>query len=132
MGAVGNDVEGAHASGATRDTHRAAIESDISPDHDYGAAGGALPGRRGSVPTEEVAPRPWLALVAAAQLLTSTALVGEVPRYRYPVDPFIWIVAGIGVSAILVGAWSVARRFTGARRARVRAPVPVVGDPSAG
>ena len=73
----------------------------------------------------------WLALVAAAQLLASTALVGEVPRYRYPVDPFIWVVAGIGISAIVIGVWSVARRFIGARGASVNPPVPVIGDPTA-
>ncbi|HEX3247576.1 MAG TPA: glycosyltransferase family 39 protein [Chloroflexota bacterium] len=74
----------------------------------------------------------WLALVAAAQLLASTALVGEVPRYRYPVDPFIWIVAGIGASAIVVGAWSVARRFMTAPAAPAHQPIPATGDPTTG
>jgi 4-amino-4-deoxy-L-arabinose transferase-like glycosyltransferase len=74
----------------------------------------------------------WLALVAAAQLLASTALVGEVPRYRYPVDPFIWIVAGIGVSAIVVGIGSLARRLTAWRRRDARTPATAVGGPSAG
>jgi hypothetical protein len=74
----------------------------------------------------------WLALVAAAQLLASTALVGEVPRYRYPVDPFIWIVAAIGVSAIIVGAGAVARRFMTAPGAPAHQPIPATGDPTTG
>jgi hypothetical protein len=63
----------------------------------------------------------WLSLVAAAQLLASTALVGEVPRYRYPVDPFIWVVAGIGLLALVLGVRSLARRLAGARQAEARA-----------
>jgi hypothetical protein len=66
-------------------------------------------------------PAAWLTLVAAVQLLASTALVGEVPRYRYPVDPFIWIVSGIGVAAAVVAARSMARRLGGFRRADARA-----------
>jgi hypothetical protein len=64
----------------------------------------------------------WLTLVAAAQLLASTALVGEVPRYRYPVDSFIWIVAGIGVLAIVLAARSMAQRVGHSRRAEARSP----------
>jgi hypothetical protein len=64
----------------------------------------------------------WLTLVAAAQLVASTALVGEVPRYRYPVDPFIWTVCGVGLLAIVLGARAVARRFASTRRAAAASP----------
>jgi 4-amino-4-deoxy-L-arabinose transferase-like glycosyltransferase len=63
----------------------------------------------------------WLTLVAAAQLLASTALVGEVPRYRYPVDPFIWTVSGIGLMAVVLSLRSLARRVGSPRRSQARA-----------
>lgn len=51
----------------------------------------------------------WLAFVVAAQLVASTALVGEVPRYRYPVDPLIWLIAAMGVATVLAAIQSLAR-----------------------
>jgi 4-amino-4-deoxy-L-arabinose transferase-like glycosyltransferase len=41
-------------------------------------------------------PALFLALVVLTILLVSAALVGEVPRYRYPVDPLIAILVGGG------------------------------------
>jgi hypothetical protein len=64
----------------------------------------------------------WLTLVAAAQLVASTALVGEVPRYRYPVDPFIWTVCGIGLLAVVLGVRAVVRKFGNTRQAEAPAP----------
>ncbi|MFN0072326.1 MAG: ArnT family glycosyltransferase [Chloroflexota bacterium] len=65
----------------------------------------------------------WLVLVVAAQLVASTALVGEVPRYRYPVDPFIWVVSGFGLILVANGIIAAVRRFTGMRLRPMRTAV---------
>lgn len=55
----------------------------------------------------------WLGLVVVTHLLSSTALVGEVPRYRYPVDPLITILAGLGIVAAANAALWVQRCLRG-------------------
>ncbi len=45
------------------------------------------------------------ALAVLVLLAASAALVGDVPRYRYPIDPFIYVMAaggGVAIGALLV------------------------------
>ena len=50
------------------------------------------------------------ALVTLILLAASAALVGDVPRYRYPLDPFIYVVAAGGLTTMVALAWSLVRR----------------------
>ena len=55
-------------------------------------------------------PALFLAAVVGITLLISAALVGEVPRYRYPLDPLIGVLAAGGYSWALGAAWAGLRR----------------------
>lgn len=60
----------------------------------------------------------WLVLGAAAALLfASVALVGNVPRYRYPVDPLLAVLATGGLCAAALMVW---RAVGGVRLSRLR------------
>jgi hypothetical protein len=55
-------------------------------------------------------PALFLAAVVGITLLISAALVGEVPRYRYPLDPLIGVLAVGGYAWALRAAWAGLRR----------------------
>jgi hypothetical protein len=52
-----------------------------------------------------------LGFAIVSGLVTAAALSGATPRFRYPYDPMIWTLAGIGVT----GAVDLVRRLTGLR-----------------
>jgi 4-amino-4-deoxy-L-arabinose transferase-like glycosyltransferase len=57
-----------------------------------------------------------LVLLVVALIVPSTALVGYVPRYRYPADPFLAVLVGAGLAGLLqLAPRSV--RFVGRRSA---------------
>jgi len=70
------------------------------------------------------------ALVVLVLLAASAALVGDVPRYRYPLDPLLYVVAAGGLTSTLglaltwLGRRGIWHTPDGARRA----PVPRVGE----
>lgn len=59
-------------------------------------------------------------LVTFALIAASVALVGEVPRYRYPVDPLMYMLAAGGLASLLGLALRLARRLRGTSPTRVR------------
>jgi 4-amino-4-deoxy-L-arabinose transferase-like glycosyltransferase len=63
------------------------------------------------------------ALVVLVLLVASAALVGDVPRYRYPIDPLLYAVAAGGLTSLLGLALALTRRAAslGARASRRRA-----------
>lgn len=73
------------------------------------------------------AARPALYFILGAPLvlLASVAIVGGVPRYRYPLDPLISVAATGGATWLLSAAASTVRAR---RRARPAAPRPVVAS----
>ena len=50
-------------------------------------------------------------LSALAVVLLSAALIGDVSRYRYPVDPLLYVLAAGGVGVALAAALGLARRL---------------------
>jgi len=56
-------------------------------------------------------------LVSFALIAASVALVGEVPRYRYPVDPLLYVLAAGGAATIVEVALAAARRSRKSPRA---------------
>jgi 4-amino-4-deoxy-L-arabinose transferase-like glycosyltransferase len=74
------------------------------------------------VPAHRPALLPFL--VAFVLIAASAALVGDVPRYRYPVDPLMYVMAAGGlVGLVSVGAWA-ARLAPGARAGKPPTPRP--------
>jgi hypothetical protein len=63
--------------------------------------GGILLALALSIPRPEYRPAIFLAAVVGIILLVSAALVGEVPRYRYPLDPLISVLAAGGYAGTL-------------------------------
>ena len=59
-----------------------------------------------------------LGLAALALVLAGAALIGEVPRYRYPADPLLAVLAGGGVGATLAVSAELVGRLRRGRVAR--------------
>ena len=68
------------------------------------------------------------ALVVLTLLATSAALVGDVPRYRYPLDPLAYAVAAGGLTTLVSAAFGVARRIGARTPAGPRASRPLAGS----
>jgi hypothetical protein len=66
-------------------------------------------------------PTALLLLTILALVFPSAALVGYVPRYRYPADPLLAILAGGGIVALVHVTAALRRRAT-----RGRVPLPLV------
>jgi 4-amino-4-deoxy-L-arabinose transferase-like glycosyltransferase len=69
----------------------------------------------GAVAASRARLRPALlpALVTWALIAASVALVGEVPRYRYPVDPLMYVLAAGGLASAVGLVLAGARRLRG-------------------
>jgi 4-amino-4-deoxy-L-arabinose transferase-like glycosyltransferase len=70
-------------------------------------------------------PRPALlpALVVLVLLAASAALVGDVPRYRYPIDPLLYAVAAGGLTSLAGLGLAAARRVRADLGARASGPL---------
>jgi 4-amino-4-deoxy-L-arabinose transferase-like glycosyltransferase len=62
--------------------------------------------------------------VALILLATSAALVGDVPRYRYPVDPLMYALAAGGIVGTIGLAWRALGRLRRGRPALTATPAP--------
>ncbi|MFN8635103.1 MAG: glycosyltransferase family 39 protein [Chloroflexota bacterium] len=62
-------------------------------------------------------------LVGFVLISVSAMLVGDVPRYRFPVDPLMYAMAAGGLTGLISLAWRLARR----PRLTTAAPSPVPG-----
>jgi hypothetical protein len=61
-------------------------------------------------------------LVAFGLIAVSAMLVGDVPRYRYPVDPLMYVMASGGLMGLVSVGVRLARRQLGDRFAQARGP----------
>jgi hypothetical protein len=72
-------------------------------------------------------------LVTFILLAASAALVGDVPRYRYPVDPLMYVLAAGGLVGLVSLAIHALRRrpaLSGPARSASRGPLPATRQPS--
>jgi hypothetical protein len=75
----------------------------------------------GAVILEVTRPRRGLAVLVL--LAVSAALVGDVPRYRYPIDPLLYAVAAGGLTSLVGLGLAAARRVRADLRARASGPL---------
>jgi hypothetical protein len=72
----------------------------------------------------------FVMLIVLALILTAAALVGFVPRYRYPADPFLAVLIGGGFAWLLALAQSALNAGRFARSRSARTPLTQTAGPA--